>query len=504
MVTPTRKLSESGLRGATMAKQENRSIQTDLFADVQNALGSPLDLVCRSLFAREELTVQCIYLSSMVDKKTIDEYLLKSLTEGRFAEGEAPGETEPHFLRELAFSREYKELLEQTISALLAGQCALVDFVRERICLIDVHAPEQRQIDEPKAESTIRGPHEGFTETIQANVGLIRKRIRHPQLRFEKYHFGSNTQTTVLLVYLEHLAPHSLVEEARRRLSAIKTDSVLESAYIEEFIQDRIWSPFPTLSNTERPDVVAAQLLDGKVAVLVDGTPGVLLAPMTFFEFFSSPEDYYQRADIATLIRWFRLISFFTAVFVPSLYVAATTFHQELIPTQLLISLSAQREGVPLPAFIEVLLMEVVFEIIREAGLRMPRAIGQALSIVGAIVLGQAAVEAGLISAAIVIVVSITGITNFVVPVYSFGMSQRLLRFSLVLLAGMLGLFGILCGALFVAAHLASLKSFGVPYMSPAAPANRADWKEVLVRVPRPWMNPLRLPGFIQKLHGKR
>jgi spore germination protein KA len=250
--------------------------------------------------------------------------------------------------------------------------------------------------------------------------------------------------------------------------------------------------------------VVAAQLLDGKVAVLVDGTPGVLLAPMTFFEFFSSPEDYYQRADIATLIRWFRLISFFTAVFVPSLYVAATTFHQELIPTQLLISLSAQREGVPLPAFIEVLLMEVVFEIIREAGLRMPRAIGQALSIVGAIVLGQAAVEAGLISAAIVIVVSITGITNFVVPVYSFGMSQRLLRFSLVLLAGMLGLFGILCGALFVAAHLASLKSFGVPYMSPAAPANRADWKEVLVRVPRPWMNPLRLPGFIQKLHGKR
>jgi len=296
----------------------------------------------------------------------------------------------------------------------------------------------------------------------------------------------------------------SAVEEARRRLSAIKTDSVLESAYIEEFIQDRIWSPFPTLSNTERPDVVAAQLLDGKVAVLVDGTPGVLLAPMTFFEFFSSPEDYYQRADIATLIRWFRLISFFTAVFVPSLYVAATTFHQELIPTQLLISLSAQREGVPLPAFIEVLLMEVVFEIIREAGLRMPRAIGQALSIVGAIVLGQAAVEAGLISAAIVIVVSITGITNFVVPVYSFGMSQRLLRFSLVLLAGMLGLFGILCGALFVAAHLASLKSFGVPYMSPAAPANRADWKEVLVRVPRPWMNPLRLPGFIQKLHGKR
>jgi spore germination protein KA len=220
---------------------------------------------------------------------------------------------------------------------------------------------------------------------------------------------------------------------------------------------------------------------------------------MTFFEFFSSPEDYYQRADIATFIRWIRLICFFTAVFVPSLYVAATTFHQELIPTQLLISLSAQREGVPLPAFFEVLLMEIVFEIIREAGLRMPRAVGQALSIVGAIVLGQAAVDAGLISAAIVIVVAITGITNFVVPVYSFGMAQRLLRFTFLMLAGFMGLFGVLCGALFLVAHLVSLKSFGVPYMTPATPAKGADWKDVLFRLPRPKLNHS-LPGTIQIL----
>jgi len=290
------------------------------------------------------------------------------------------------------------------------------------------------------------------------------------------------------------------VEEVRSRLSAIKTDSVLESAYVEEFIQERILTPFPTLSNTERPDVVAAQLLDGKVAVMVDGTPSVLLAPMTFFEFFSSPEDYYQRADIATFIRVIRLISFFTAVFVPSLYVAATTFHQELIPPQLLISLSAQREGVPFPAIFEVLIMEVMFEIIREAGLRMPRAVGQALSIVGAIVLGQSAVEAGLISAAIVIVVAVTGITNFVVPVYSFGMSQRLLRFTFVLLAGFLGLFGVLCGALFLIAHLVSLTSFGVPYMTPVSPTNGMDWKDILLRMPRPWLKAGVLPVYMRQL----
>src|SRR5690606_8049371 len=174
--------------------------------------------------------------------------------------------------------------------------CALTDFARERVCLINVTESKQRSIEEPKSESTIRGPHEGFTESILTNVGLVRKRIPNPFLRFDKMNIGNQTGTTLLMVYMENLAPESLVREVRGRLSAIRTDSVLESAYVEEFIQDRIWSPFPTLTNTERPDMVAAQLLDGKVAVMVDGTPNVLLAPMTFFEFFSSPEDYYQRA----------------------------------------------------------------------------------------------------------------------------------------------------------------------------------------------------------------
>ena len=485
-------------------KRQHHLFRKDFLEDLQSALGFPLDLVCRSLYNQEEQAVQCIYLESMVDKSTIDNYILKSVTIDTFAEGEAPLSGGNVFLREFSFSDPYEELKEHAVQALLEGHCVLTDFVRERVCLINVTDPRQRTIDEPQSEPIIRGPHEGFTENIVTNMGLVRKRIRNPSLRFERMSVGTQTGTTLLMVYMENLAPESLVREVRGRLQAIRTDSVLESAYVEEFIQDRIWSPFPTLTNTERPDVVAAQLLDGKVAVMVDGTPSVLLAPTTFFEFFSSPEDYYQRADIATFIRWIRLFSFFTAVFVPSLYVAATTFHQELIPTQLLISLSAQREGAPLPALFEVLLMEVMFEIIREAGIRMPRAVGQALSIVGAIVLGQAAVDAGLISAAIVIVVSITGITNFVVPVYSFGMSQRLLRFTFLLLAGFMGLFGVLCGALFLTAHLVSLKSFGVPYMSPVSPAKGSSWKDVLFRAPRPWLDPNGLPGYIRSLKRKR
>jgi spore germination protein KA len=470
----------------------------DLYEDVRKALGSPTDLVLRRVTLRGGQTIQCFYLESMVDKQTIGEYVLRKIDdEHGVAEKDA-------FVREIPFSVPHDDMVNQTVTAIIHGQCVVVDHLRERVCLVDVFEPASRPVEEPKAEAIIRGPHEGFTENILANVGLIRKRIRNPNLRFEKMTIGKQSHTTVLLAYMENLAPELLVQEARRRLTAIRTDSILDSTYVEEFIQDKTLTPFPTLGNTERPDVVSAQLLDGKVAILVDGTPSALVAPVTFFEFFTSPEDYYQRADIATFIRWIRMISFVLAVFVPSIYVAATTFHQELIPTQLLISLSAQREGVPLPSLVEVLVMEVLFEIIREAGLRMPRAVGQALSIVGAIVLGQAAVEAGLTSAAIVIVVSITGIANFVVPTYSFGITQRLLRFTFVFLAGFMGLFGILCGLLFMVAHLVSLKTFGVPYLTPVVPLRLSEWKDVLIRVPRPAMKIGRLPSYIEYLKKRK
>jgi Bacillus/Clostridium GerA spore germination protein. len=477
------------------------TIGTDLAGDIQTSLASPPDLVCRTLITDADCAVQCIYLDSIVDKKTIDDFIVNAVRQNAFAEQSASSGN--RFMRELPFTTPYDTIREQAVQAVIAGQCVLVDAPRERVCIIDAAETPNRPVEEPMSEPTIRGSHEGFTEDVRINVGLIRKRIRNASLRFESMTIGSRTNTIVVLVYLENLAPDQLVREMRRRLSAIRTDSLLESSYVEEFIQDRILSPFPTLLNTERPDKVAAHLLEGKAAVMVDGTPYVLVAPLTFFELFNATEDYYQRADIATFIRWLRFVSFFVAVFTPALYVAVTTFHQELIPTELLISLSAQREGVPLPAFLEIMLMEIVFEIIREAGLRMPRAVGQALSIVGAIVLGQAAVEAGLISAAVVIVVAVTGITNFVVPVYSFGMSQRLLRFTFLLLAGFLGLFGILCGALLLIAHLVTLKSFGVPYLTPLSPASRSDWRDVLVRAPRPWLNPERLPAAVRRLKRK-
>jgi hypothetical protein len=309
--------------------------------------------------------------------------------------------------------------------------------------------------------------------------------LKNENLVFEPFIIGSATRTKVYLTYLNNVASVPVIDEFRRRLNSIELDSILESAYIEEWIQDKTLSPFPQLVSTERPDSIAAKLLEGQVALITDGTPMVLYGPITFFQMFSSPEDYYQRADIATLTRWLRMLAFLFSIFVPSLYIAVVSYHQELLPTSLLISLAAQREEVPFPAVIEATIMMVTFEILREAGLRMPRIAGQSISIVGALVLGQAAVEAGLISAAMVIVVSFTAISNFVSPNYSFGIAQRIVQFSFMILAGLLGFFGMMCGLYFLLIHLVSIRSFGIKYMTPLAPLELSDWKDTFVRFPR-------------------
>lgn len=474
--------------------------------DVTTALGKTEDLVVRALVVKgSQRKVYVLYIKSITDQTVINEYIVEPIINGFFELPDASLGRENQYIEEIHLSSvPHGELVRQITQGLVENRCVVADVEQDRLLFIPCSLPQHRQVEEPESEPVIRGPHEGFTESLDTNVALIRKRIHNPYLRLETYQIGAETQTKVLLIYLANVAPAPLVQEARHRLSRIKTDSVLESSYIEEFVQDNMVTVFPLLSNTEKPDVVAARLLEGKVAIMVEGSPDVIMAPMTFFEFFSSPEDYYQRADIATFVRFIRLISFIIAVLVPGIYVAVMTFHPELLPTALVISLASQLEGVPLPTLAEVLVMEIIFEIIREAGLRMPRAIGQALSIVGAIVLGQAAVQAGLISAAVVIVVAVTGIANFVVPTYSFGIAQRLLRFTFLILAGFMGLFGILCGLLFLLAHLVSLESFKVPYMAPVVPFHFADWKDTFVRLPRPFLGLKRLPRYMLDLAKKR
>lgn len=384
---------------------------------------------------------------------------------------------------------------EEIIAGLLGGSAAVIfDGIKSAI-VVSIPGGKYRSVEEPSTQTVIRGPKEGFTESISTNIALIRRRIRTPKLHFVDRIIGTYTRTRVTVAYIAGIANPAVVEEVLSRLDKIHIDSILESSYIEEFIQDESYTPFPTIMNTERPDAAAGGLLEGQVVILVDGTPFVLVCPVTFFKFFLSSEDYYQRYDIASFLRNIRLFSFLVAMLLPSVYIAVTTFHPEMLPTTLLISLAAQREGTPLPALFEALLMEITFEVIREAGVRMPRVVGPAISIVGALVLGQAAVQAGLVSAAMVIIVSFTAIANFVIPTFGMSAAVRLIRFGLMLLAGSFGLYGILVGIIPILVHLVSLKSFGVPYFLPVAPLSLNNMRDVFIRLPWPKMK--KRPSYI-------
>nr|WP_047013746.1 spore germination protein [Paenibacillus sp. IHB B 3415] len=403
-------------------------------------------------------------------------------------------------LSALSSSSVYTE--DDLMKSILNGRAVVIIHGINEAFVATVNGGSRRAVEEPTSQTVIRGPKEGFTEDITTNIALVRRKIKSPDLCVKSQVIGRYTQTKVSLIYIDGIANPEVVKEISSRLNSIETDSILESGYIEEFIQDGILSPFPTMINTERPDTVAGGLLEGLVAVVVDGTPFVLLAPVTFFRFLVSSEDYYQRFDISSFLRMVRLASFFIALLLPSLFIATTTFQQEMLPTTLLITLAAQRESTPLPALMEALIMELTFEIIREAGVRMPRAIGPAISIVGALVLGQAAVQAGLVSAAMVIVVSFTAIANFVLPAINMAATVRLLRFFLMFLAGTFGLYGILIGLVPILAHLVSLESFGIPYLMPLSPFNKSNLKDLFIRAP--WWKIKTRPVMIGDMNPKR
>lgn len=346
---------------------------------------------------------------------------------------------------------------------------------------------ERRNITEPTTQMIIRGPRDSFTESIITNTALIRRKIRSPKLWLETFHLGTVSKTAVSIMYIDGIVQPSIVEEVKKRIQNIKIDSILESGYIEEYIQDKTLTPFPTIQNTDRPDTSAAALLEGRVVIIVDGSPFVLIVPTLFNQFFQASEDYYQRWDVSSLIRLLRYVAFFIASFAPAIYIAITTYHQEMVPSPLLFTLAAQREGTPFPAFIEAVIMELVFEVLREAAIRTGKAIGNSISIVGTLVIGQAAVEAGIVAAAMVIVVAITAISNFVLPSYNLGIAARIIRFVFMALAATLGLYGITVGLIVMILHLCNLKSFGIPYLSSLAPYYKDDQQDVLIRLPR-WM----------------
>ncbi|WP_082692710.1 spore germination protein [Bacillus sp. FJAT-29814] len=444
------------------------------------------DVIFRT-FVVSEIDAVIIYIEGLSDTQKLDQQVLDTLLDrNEFDESD--------FLLSIKNRLPISNIkristFSACIDAIAHGNPVLLFDGFEQAFSLGLVKFEKRSIEEPQAESSIRGPREGFTESISVNISLVRRIIKDPSLKMKTVHVGQYTKTKVVISYIEGIVDKTLIEEIENRLHRITIDGVLESGYIEQFIEDNPYSPFPQVLYTERPDVASANLLEGRAVLMIEGTPISLIAPVSFFSLFQSHEDYYERFWVGSTIRSLRFLFLAISLFLPSMYVAITTFHQEMIPTDLLLSIASSREGVPFPAIVEAIMIEMAFEALREAGIRLPKQVGSAVSIVGALVIGQAAVQAGIVSAPMIIVVSITGIASFMVPHYSIGLAIRLLRFPIIILAGFLGLIGIMLALILIIIHLSTLRSFGLPYLSPIATLQKHPMQDTFIRSPLWKMN---------------
>lgn len=463
-----------------------------------------------SFGSNKEIRVGLVFIDGLVDSTSISESIFKPFMMQSLEDVDSellPENSYDLILNWLVTFNSIKEENEigKILDLLLAGFAILFIDGAEKALAIEVKGWEARSLEEPKSESFVHGPRDGFTETLRTNTALIRRRIKTPKLRFDMLQIGTVTKTDICIAYIDGLVNPSIVTEVNERLQHIDTDSILESGYLEDFITDSYRTPFSLIDRTERPDKVAGCLVEGRVAIIVDNTPFVLIVPAVFSQFMQSAEDYYLSHDYIRPLRWVALILTLT---LPSFYVALTSYHQEMIPTSLALSMAVGRAGVPFPAVVEALLMEVTFDMLREAGTRMPQSVGQAVGVVGALVLGQAAVAAGIVSPFMVIIVALTAIASFLIPNYSASTAIRFLRYPILLLAGSFGLVGIFWGLMFLLLHLSSLRSFGVPYLYPISPAVPGEWHDVFYRAPwwamdrRPLL--FRSPNRIRQAPGQR
>ncbi|UOQ46518.1 spore germination protein [Halobacillus salinarum] len=413
-----------------------------------------------------------LYFDSLTDQEKVQENIFAPLEMGRIDD-----------ISEIPNSK-VTENLEQVIITLLRGHAVYLEEGRKRAYQFNVTSAFNRTVEEPANEKIIRGSHDGFVENLLININLVRKRIEHRDLKVKYYKLGKKTNTNIALIYMEGITDPVVLQKIETRLKDISADMIHSPGYVEEFIEDSTLSPFPQMLNTERPDRVTANIMEGRVAILAEGSPTCLIAPSTFFMFYQSPDDYNMRWYTGTFVRLIRLMSFLIAVGFPAFYIAIVSFHFEVIPDELIIPVKSSINEIAYPPIMEAFVMVVIIELIREAGIRLPQPIGQTIGIVGGLVIGDAVVRAGLVSNLMVIVVALTAIASFVVPSNELSTTLRLLTFPLIILAATLGFLGIVFGLLFIIIHLVKLESFGVPYFAPVAPLRLADLKDTFVRIP--------------------
>jgi len=427
-----------------------------------------------------------VYLEGMIDGTAVDEQILQpAMQNGPALVQDLPNaaRTLEQSLTSRAAVRRTSDLRKAERGVLDAQTCLIVDGCPE-LLLLGVQKFPQRAIEKPSTEHSVRGSREAFTEVLMTNLTLVRRRVKDPNLRVKALQVGSRSQTWVAVCYIEKLTNPAVVEEVLRRLKRIRIDGLQGVQTLEEFLVDHPSTPFPLLRSTERPDEVARQLLSGKVVILADNSPFSLSAPSVLLDFYQTMDDYHFGFWGASMIRLVRFIGWLLTLYLPAVYIALIAVNPEMLPHKLALTVAAAREGLPFPPIMEVLVIEVLLELIREAALRLPQPLGTTIGVVGGIVVGEAIVSAGLISPLMIIFAATTMLASFTSPTLDVNFAWRLMKWLLIALAQVFGLMGIIVGSVVLFGHLAALTSFGVPYLAPVAPLTKEDLGDTIVRLP--------------------
>jgi spore germination protein KA len=444
--------------------------------DILKALSGNTDFKSRFIKTENGGIISVFYIEGMVDSFALSRFIIEKL---RMINS----------IRDAVFDGRISfcdvDEVQDTKSAVLGilrGKAAVI--YNDEAYMFDIRKTVKRAVEQPSEESAVKASKDCFNEELKVNTTLIRKKIVSPSLKMEQMIIGKQTNTAVVIAYMENIASDKLIREVKEKLKKINNDGIITPGVVEQYLKNNVFSLFPQAIITERPDKVARNLLNGRCAVIVDGLPIAYILPATVSQLMSTPEDYSGNFIFASVVRLLRYFLLSVEVLLPGAYVALTTFHYEMLPSKLALSIAQAKMGVPFPVVFEILAMLALFEVLVEAGLHMPKSSGQAVSIVGALVVGEAAISADLVSPAALIVVAVSAISSFAMPNQEFSNGLRLCRLIITVCGGVLGLFGVVAGGIVLLAHLASLESFGVPYLAPFAGVKKIRIKDALIVVP--------------------
>ncbi|MFD0049466.1 spore germination protein [Actinomycetes bacterium NPDC127524] len=462
------KSEKEELPGASASASEN-------YQNLMECLYHTGDLKSQNLVINQ-LKFMLIYLETMADPEKIQKFILPAL----------------HKCKSLAELDECissagsvkTQSTSEAADLLLEGYCLITVDTYGEFWLLQVRASIQRPPLEPENEKVVRGSHIGFVEDMAVNLRMIRQRMANKKLVFRYLTKGKETNTKIVLAYVKGIADEKIAEAIYRKTEKIGADMIFSPGYMQEFMEEHPYSPFPQFLQTERPDRVMANLMEGRVAILAEGSPTTIVLPVTFFSFFQSPDDYNSRFLPGAFYRILRFISFIIALILPSVYIAVIAFHFEVVPSDLVIPLKTSVSGIPFPPLLEAFIMVFTIELIREAGIRLPTPIGQTIGIVGGLIIGDAVVRAGLISNMMIIVIALTTVSSFSIPSVEMSASLRLLTFPLMILSSVFGFLGIMFGLMIIMIHLCKLQTFQSPYLEPIAPFTKTQYKDTFLRFP--------------------